>query len=155
VFQVSVVSSQSHALAWMLPPLSLLAALADVACRRSVALAIGTAGPSTRTRKYASMTGLWSTMSVALVRRFALLASFALMYVSASTTPTGQTGTPEPVHTPALQVSTPVQALPSSQLAPFCFSDCTHPPVAGTQLATWQESDGVQTTGLPPTHVPP
>jgi hypothetical protein len=47
-----------------------------------------------------------------------------------------------------------VQALPSSQAAPFAFGVWTHRPVSGLQAAVWHWSLGVQTFGVPPTQPP-
>src|SRR2546429_441720 len=51
--------------------------------------------------------------------------------------------------------SVPVQALPSSQVAPLGFAGLEHVPVAGSQLpAAWHWSAAAQTTGFVPVHVP-
>src|SRR5207245_2456486 len=53
------------------------------------------------------------------------------------------------------QVSVPVQALPSLQVAPSGFAGLEHVPVAGLQVpATWHWSAAAQTTGLVPVHTP-
>jgi hypothetical protein len=60
------------------------------------------------------------------------------------------------VHTPAWQVSLCVHAFPSSHVASSGRGGFEHAPVAGLQVpAAWHWSDGVQTTGLAPVHVPP
>jgi hypothetical protein len=58
-----------------------------------------------------------------------------------------------PAHWPAVQRSSIEQAFASSQAVPSGRGG--HTPVAGLQVpATWHWLEALQTTGLPPTHVP-
>jgi hypothetical protein len=60
-----------------------------------------------------------------------------------------------PTQTPAWQVSTCVQALPSLQGVPFGTAGFEHWPVVVSQTpATWHWSCAVQVTGLAPTQEP-
>jgi hypothetical protein len=60
-----------------------------------------------------------------------------------------------PVQTPLWHESLKVHALPSLQAVPFEAAGFVHAPVTGLQAPTeWHWSCAVQTTGLPPTHVP-
>src|SRR5437762_627013 len=60
-----------------------------------------------------------------------------------------------PTQAPAWQVSVCVQALPSSQRAPWGLAGLLQVPVAGVHVpAVWQWSGAVPTTGFVPTHAP-
>jgi hypothetical protein len=60
-----------------------------------------------------------------------------------------------PVHVPDWHVSVCVQALPSLQAVPSDWGGFEQTPVLGSQMpATWHWSLAMQTTGLPPVHVP-
>src|SRR5439155_135493 len=75
----------------------------------------------------------------------------ASWHASGGTHPTGFV----PLHTPAGQVSVPVQALPSWQAAPSGFAGFEHAPVAGSQVpASWHWSAGAQVAGFVPAHTP-
>jgi phage-related protein len=65
------------------------------------------------------------------------------------TLPSLQT-TPVPPHTPVVQTSAWVQALPSLQVVPFVFAGFEQTPEAGLHTpAAWHWSEAVQTTGAP------
>src|SRR5438552_7872148 len=60
-----------------------------------------------------------------------------------------------PLHSPAWQVSVPVQALPSLQAVPSGVAGFEHAPVAGSQVpASWHWSAGAQVAGFVPAHTP-
>ena len=59
-----------------------------------------------------------------------------------------------PPHTPAVQASALVQALPSLQPVPSGAGGLVQPTGSRQTPATWQASSGWQTTGLPPTQTP-
>jgi hypothetical protein len=65
------------------------------------------------------------------------------------------TGVP-PIHAPLpLQVSAPLQALPSPHEVPTGAGGFEQAPVAWSHVpATWQASDAVQVTGVPARHAP-
>src|SRR5262249_20315210 len=67
----------------------------------------------------------------------------------------GQTTGRPPLHTPALQVSPCVQALPSLHAVPSGLAGAAHRPVCGSHVfETWHASGGGHTTGGPPPHTP-
>lgn len=54
-----------------------------------------------------------------------------------------------PPQVPAVQVWPVTHRFPDEQGAPFATTVCMQEPVAGSQLAVWHESIGVQVTGVP------
>jgi hypothetical protein len=57
------------------------------------------------------------------------------------------------VHTPAWQVSAPLQTLPSAQAVPF-KTGVLEQPVAGLQLSVVHTLPSLQLSGVPEVHVP-
>jgi hypothetical protein len=73
--------------------------------------------------------------------------------IASQAIPAGQFSRPE--HTPAWQVSGPVQSLLSLQLEPLVMFGLLHVPVPGSQLpAMWHWSRAVQETEFAPVQAP-
>jgi hypothetical protein len=70
------------------------------------------------------------------------------------TFPSSQTSAAPAVHTPAWQVSGPLQTFPSEHGTPFSTVVATQP-LAGLQLSVVQGLPSLQTSGVPALHVPP